>query len=228
MQRLVEQYPILRQALREEYLERTQNLDPLKIYDWGDIHQSVKQKLGLDIQFPDIFKLLSEARFETGMVYGDVSSGLNRFAAEGWNIAIATNGLAKYQQPLTDKLGIRYDFVLAPDISKATKPDAAFWGPLPKPYSRVIHIGDLLTHDIWGANSAGLEAAWIWRDMPPEWRETPPQERLGRPDYAEVIGAISERELEEHGFVGTQQPSQLPKPDYIVADLWELAAVIER
>lgn len=226
MKPLVENNPALRQALREEYLERTQNGDPTKVYDWGDIHRSVKQKLGLTITFPDIPRLLEAAQFEAGMVYGDVLEGLAAFKARGWQIAVATNGLAKYQQPLVNTLGIPYDFMLAPDISGATKPEPEFWGPLPQPHTQVVHVGDLLTHDVWGANAAGLEAVWIWREMPPAWRETPVEERLARGDTQQVIQTLTSSELEEHGFVGREMPSQLPKPDYVVADLWELVEAL--
>lgn len=226
MRPLVENHPVLREALQEEYQSRLGIGDPARIYDWSDIHQSVKQKLGLNIPFPDIPKLLEQATFQPGMVYGDVLGGLAEFKARGWQIAVATNGLAKYQQPLVDKLEIPYDFMLAPDISRATKPEALFWEPLPQPRAQVVHVGDLLTHDVWGANTAGYQAVWIWREMPPAWRETPIQQRLARGDTQEVIQTLTERELQEHGFVGREMPSQLPKPDYVVADLQELLQVL--
>ncbi|MDX2006988.1 MAG: HAD family hydrolase [Meiothermus sp.] len=226
MRPLVENNPGLREALREEYQSRLGTGEPARIYDWGDIHHSVKQKLGLSLSFPDIPKLLEAATFEPGMVYGDVLEGLRAFKAQGWSVAVATNGLAKYQQPLVDRLEIPYDFMLAPDVSGATKPEVEFWDPLPRPRTRVVHVGDLLTHDIWGANAAGLGAVWIWREMPPAWRETPVEQRLARGDAREVIAALVERELEEHGFVGREMPGELPRPDHVVADLRELLEVV--
>lgn len=226
MQALLAQ-PTIRQALREEYQRRLTLDDPTQVYDWGDIHQSVQKKLGLEQVFPNISKLLFEAVFENGMVYSDVQAGLAAFRAQGYQIAVATNGLAKYQQILVDKLGITYDLMLAPDISQALKPDPAFWNPVRSEATEtVVHVGDLLSQDIWGANSAGFTAVWIWRTMPEEWRATPVTERTRHSGLASVIEAMVQSELEEHGFVGKTRPQSPPRPDYIVADLNELQQVL--
>lgn len=226
MRILVEEYPQLRQALSDEYRRRLTSDQPERIFDWGDIHQTVRENLGLEVDFPDIPKLLRQASFTNGMVYSDVLPSLEVFKSQEWQIAVATNGLSKYQQPLVDKLEIPYDLMLAPDITGATKPDAAFWQALPQPITKVVHVGDLLTHDIWGANAASLTAVWLWREMPSSWRDTPIQERLKRGDYAQVIQAVTQHELQEHGFVGSDMPLQQPKPDFILADFRELLEVI--
>ncbi len=226
MQALLTQ-PSIRQALRAEYQRRVELGDPLLIYDWGDIHRAVQEKLGLPAVFPNISRLLSEAVFENGMVYSDVQAGLAACRAQGYRIAVATNGLAKYQRILVDKLGIPYDLMLAPDISLALKPDPAFWNPIQSSTSRaIVHVGDLLSQDIWGANSAGLTAVWIWRNMPEAWRAVPALERTRHPGLASVVESRVQSELEEHGFVGRTRPQTPPQPDYIVADLKELLEVL--
>jgi FMN phosphatase YigB (HAD superfamily) len=219
--------PTIRQALREEYLCRLAQGDPTKVYDWGDIHQAVREKLGLGSVFPNIPRLLSEAVFENEMVYRDVPAGLAAFRAQGYQIAVATNGLAQYQQMLVDKLGITYDRILAPDISQALKPDPAFWNPVRgEATETLVHVGDLLSQDIWGANSAGFTAVWLWRTMPDDWRATPVAERTQHRSLASVLEARVQSELEEHGFVGKVRPKTPPHPDYIVADLNELLQVL--
>jgi len=219
--------PTIRQALREEYQRRLSLGDPTGVYDWGGIYQAVREKLGLQQVFPNISKVLSEAEFESGMVYRDVPTGLAAFRAQGYGIAVATNGLARYQQVLVDKLGITYDLMLAPDISQALKPDPAFWNPVRSRASdTIVHVGDLLSQDVWGANSAGFTAVWIWRTMPEEWRATPVTERTRHSGLASVIATMVQNELEEHGFVGKTRPQSPPWPDYIVADLNELQQVL--
>lgn len=222
MQPLLAQHTI-RQALRAEYQRRLTLGDPRLVFDWGDIYQAVREQLGLKHAFPNIAKVLSEAVFEDGMVYSDVPAGLAALRAQGYRIAVATNGLAKYQQILVDKLEIAYDLMLAPDISLALKPDPAFWNPVRKvAVEPIVHVGDLLSQDIWGANSAGFMAVWIWRNMPEDWRRTPVAQRTRRSDLGSVIEAMVQSELEEFGFVGTIRPQAPPQPDYIVADLKEL------
>lgn len=222
MQSLLAQ-PSIRRALREEYLRRLAQGDPTKVYDWGDIHQAVREQLGLPPVFPNIARVLAEAELEPEVLYPDVPTSLAALRQQGYRIAIATNGLAKYQQVLVDKLNIAYDLLLAPDISQALKPDPAFWNPLRSgPVQGIVHVGDLLSQDIWGANAAGLTAVWIWREMPQEWQKTPVLERTRRPDLGTVIATKLQSELEEHGLVGLAHPQTPPRPDHIVANLEEL------
>ncbi|GIW30030.1 MAG: hypothetical protein KatS3mg071_0204 [Meiothermus sp.] len=219
--------PTIRQALRREYLRRLAQGDPTKVYDWGDIHRAVREQLGLPPVFPNIAQVLAEAALEPEVLYPEVPASLAALRQQGYQIAVATNGLARYQQVLIDRLNIAYDRLLAPDISQALKPDPAFWRPLfEEPVEQIVHVGDLLSQDIWGANAAGLKAVWIWRDMPQDWRETPVLERTRRPDLSSIITARLQKELEEHGRVGSAHPQTPPQPDHIVADLEELQAVL--
>ncbi|WP_051195757.1 HAD family hydrolase [Meiothermus rufus] len=227
MQPLLEQ-PHIRQALREEYLHRLAQGDPIRVYDWGDIHRVVQEKLGLEPVFPPIPKLLLEAALDPGWVYPEVPAALAAFQARGYRIAIATNGLAKYQQVLVDRLAIPYDRMLAPDLAQAIKPQPAFWQPvLNSQVKKVVHVGDLLSQDIWGANQAGLTAVWIWRSMPEDWRRTPVHQRTQRKDLDRVIEERLQSELAEHGLVGQSSPNQPPQPDHIVADLEELLVILK-
>lgn len=219
--------PTIRQALRREYLRRLAQGDPTKVYDWGDIHRAVREQLGLPPVFPNIAQVLAEAALEPEVLYPEVPASLAALRQQGYQIAVATNGLARYQQVLIDRLNIAYDRLLAPDISQALKPDPAFWNPLHREsVEKIVHVGDLLSQDIWGANAAGLGAVWIWRTMPQDWRETPVLERTRRPDLASVIAARVESELEEHGLVVPVRPPTPPQPDHIVADLEELQIVL--
>lgn len=218
--------PAIRQALREEYKRRIEHDNPSLAFDWGDIHQTVRKQLNLEQSFPDVPSLLASASLPPEMLYADVPGALELFRSRGWGIAVATNGYARYQEVLVQKLGIPYDLMLAPDRINQTKPHPEFWQSVQGAEGSVVHVGDLLSQDIWGANNAGITAVWIWREMPPVWRATPLGERTQRADLEQVIAGILKSELEEHGFVGKSQPSHLPRPDLIIADLLELAEVL--
>lgn len=218
--------PAIRQALREEYKRRIEHDNPSLAFDWGDIHQTVRKQLSLEQSFPDVPRLLAEASLPPEMLYADVPEAIELFRSRGWGIAVATNGYARYQEVLVQKLGIPYDLMLAPDRINQTKPHPEFWSSVRNGEGSVVHVGDLLSQDIWGANNAGLTAVWIWREMPPVWRATPVLERTRRPDQEQVMATILKGELEEHGFVGKSHPPYLPRPDYIVADLLELTEVL--
>ncbi len=146
--------------------------------------------------------------------------------ALGHRIAVATNGLARYQRVLLDRLGLPYDRLLAPDLTQTIKPHPSFWSSLDGAAVPLVHVGDLLSQDVWGAQQAGILAVWLWRQMPPDWRRTPVFERPQRPDLEEVVAARLQSELEEHALAPHLRPPRPPRPDYVVADLWELVELL--
>ncbi|MDW8091875.1 MAG: HAD family hydrolase [Meiothermus sp.] len=218
--------PEVRRALREEYLRRLAQGSPAA-FDWGDIQRTVAQRLDLKQPFPDLERLLGEVELHPSLLYPEVLSAVRALRALGYRIAVATNGLARYQRVLLDRLGLPYDRLLAPDLTQTIKPNPSFWSSLDGAAALLVHVGDLLSQDVWGAQQAGILAVWVWREMPPDWRRTPPAERARRPDVEEVVAAQLRIELEEHGLAPHLRPQGLPRPDYVVADLGELVGLLE-
>lgn len=83
-------------------------------------------------------------------------------------VAILTNGFARYQRPIVERLGLVPDVVAIGDELPALKPDAraftAVLSQLGLPASAVTVIGDSLEHDIVPAAELGCSVIHLARD----------------------------------------------------------------
>ena len=103
-------------------------------------------------------------RHEPALTLGSVASAvIAQMRADGWRVAILTNGLPATQRAKVEALGLepRVDAVLyAEEHAPGGKPSrAAFDAALAAvgvPASRAVFIGDDLVRDIQGARAAGL------------------------------------------------------------------------
>lgn len=103
-------------------------------------------------------------RHEPTLTLGSVASAVvAQMRADGWRVAILTNGLPATQRAKVEALGLeaRVDAVLyAEEHAPGGKPSrAAFDAALAAvgvPASRAVFIGDDLVRDIQGARAAGL------------------------------------------------------------------------
>jgi putative hydrolase of the HAD superfamily len=103
-------------------------------------------------------------RHEPTLTLGSVASAvIAQMRADGWRVAVLTNGLPATQRAKVEALGLepRVDAVLyAEEHAPGGKPSrAAFDAALAAvavPASRAVFIGDDLVRDIHGARAAGL------------------------------------------------------------------------
>jgi FMN phosphatase YigB (HAD superfamily) len=222
--------PEPREAIRNEYRSRYASLDPVRAFDWDEIHDVVTTRFHLE-PFPRIVDAASRAHWNPDWRYADTNPALERLRAMGHSIAIGTNGLAKYQRVPLEKLGVGYDALLGPDVAGYAKPQAEFLRALPRitndahAMDGLVHVGDLLAQDVLAANRAGAKAVWIWRDLPDVWSAATPRERAEDPEMRELIERHLEIELERDGRMGA--PYETPRPDLIVKDLFELVIALE-
>lgn len=222
--------PEPREAIRAEYRSRYASHDPVRAFDWDEIHDLVTTEFKLE-PFPRIVEAAVRANFAPEWRYADTDPALERLRAMGHRIAIGTNGFAKYQRIPLEKLGIDYSALIGPDVAGFAKPQAAFLHALPRitndprAMDGLIHVGDLLAQDVLAANRAGARAVWIWRDLPEAWAGLSPRERALEPEMREEIERHLEIELERDGRLGA--PYEMPRPELIVKDLMELVGALE-
>jgi FMN phosphatase YigB (HAD superfamily) len=76
----------------------------------------------------------------------------------------ASKGLAKYQRPVLEALGLISFFVevLTPDTYSALKRDRAFYGPWPERAAVRIMTGDHYEDDVVAPYSFGFNTVWKW------------------------------------------------------------------
>jgi FMN phosphatase YigB (HAD superfamily) len=224
-------FPIMRRylpqpeawALRQsEYLRRMGSDRPVSAFDWDGINRVVCRELNLTPP-PSISEMIAEAQFRAELLYADIPPAIEQFRERGWKIAVATNGYALYQGAILKRLGFEWDLFLAPDTTGYAKPQAQFWGSVMNG-ERAVHVGDIVSQDIWGANAAGIGAAWVWRSMPETLARLGVAERLQHPELASWIEQEKAAEISQFGQLKGDTP--FPKPDWVVGDLLELAAVL--
>jgi FMN hydrolase / 5-amino-6-(5-phospho-D-ribitylamino)uracil phosphatase len=221
--------PELTAAFRLEYRERFASSQPITAFDWDDVHDAVTTRLGVPAM-PRLLDLAAQAEWDSSLVFGDTRPALEKLDAKGYLFALGTNGLAKHQGYVLKQLDLELPVILAPDTTGYAKPQAGFLLELARivddetAIQGLIHVGDLLSHDVACANNAGATAVWVWRHMPPQLREIPVVERTARAEFVEAVRLEFDKEIAEHGGFGVDYG--VPRPDMIVADLLELSRVL--
>jgi FMN phosphatase YigB (HAD superfamily) len=217
-------------AFRLEYRKRFTSSNPVTAFDWDDIHDQICDELGTP-RLPRVLEVAAEAHWAESLLYPDTQRALEKLDARGWLLALGTNGFAKYQNFVLEQYGLVFGAALAPDTTGFVKPQAGFLDALKtltddeNALDGLVHVGDLLSHDIACANNAGVLGAWVWRSMPAELQAVPIFERPYHPDFLIAIEREWVLELEQHGAFSSAEI--VPKPDFIVADLLELVVALE-
>lgn len=175
--------------------------------DWDDIAASVARRLGVALE-SDVCALAA-AHAAQSRVLDDGLAVLRALRAPGRALVVATKGLAKYQQPVLDALGLTplFDDILTPDVHGALKRDRAFWGDWPQRARLAIMVGDRYDDDIEAPARCGFKTVWRLDDLSDDLRQGDPFDRARRFSYS---------------------PEQTVRADAIIASLQELPAVVER
>lgn len=214
-------------ALRQrEYLRRMASENPVSAFDWDSINQVVCSELSL-APLPTVSEMIEEAHLKPELLYADTPLAIEHLRSNGWKIAVATNGFAKYQGAILKRLGFEWDLFLAPDTTGFAKPQAGFWRSVING-EPVVHVGDIVSQDIWGANAAGIGGAWVWRTMPEALQNLEVAERLYHPELERWLEHEHQTEIGHYGQLQNQVFSSLPKPDWVVRDLLELATLLSK
>jgi FMN phosphatase YigB (HAD superfamily) len=221
----------VRLAIRNEYRTRFASDDPVRAFDWDEIHSTIATRYNLE-PFPLILDLAETADWTPDLVYHDTRPTMHALRTAGWKIAVGTNGFTRYQRVPLERLNVPYDVLLGPDVAGTAKPHAGFLRALTHlsgdahAMSGLVHVGDLLAQDVLAANRVGAMAVWVWRDMPDVWRGRAVQDRAAHPDMPGVVEHHVQVELERDGRAGGVL--ETPRPDLIVQDLHELTKALER
>jgi FMN hydrolase / 5-amino-6-(5-phospho-D-ribitylamino)uracil phosphatase len=160
----VDAFVIDRERASEALRGTTTNLDAIRL---AAFHESLR-RLGVDdddlAQHLNAFYL--ERRFSSVGLYDDVIPTLNDLVAD-YNIGLLSNG-----NSYPEGVGLERYFgaaVFSQDVG-AEKPDPAIYLAAQNalPGDRYIMVGDSLTNDVTGAQSAGWSGVWLNRDGVPQ------------------------------------------------------------
>jgi FMN phosphatase YigB (HAD superfamily) len=212
------------QAVRTEHDRRLAAGDFVGAWHWQGIYDTVSRDLGGD-PVPDLPTIVREAcRIEDSIaLLPGAWTGLQRLTAAGLRIIATTNGYHAYQWPVLESLGVADFFaaVVTPDVAGYAKPDPRIFGVIP---GLRAHVGDILTHDVLGANLAGLDSIWLAPDLPDALARLAPRERPAGPGFTEFL---TERlEASRYRAFHPEATPAACTPRAVVRDVDEAAGVL--
>lgn len=154
----------VREAVEAEYALRQADAayPPLRAMDWDDIAQTVAGRWGVTVEGSAEALVRKYAASHSNALPG-AEAALRDLAAAHRALVVATKGLAKYQQPVLDALGLTplFSAVLTPDSHNGLKRDRRFFGAWPEQTQLQIMVGDRYDDDVLYPAGHGFKTVWI-------------------------------------------------------------------
>jgi FMN phosphatase YigB (HAD superfamily) len=176
--------------------------------DWDDITQTVAVRLGVRLE-SSCEALVREYAATHSSILDNARDVLQELNASHRALVVATKGLAKYQQPVLDALGLTplFTSILTPDSHHALKKQAAFFGAWPSETRLQIMVGDRYDDDVQCPSAHGFKTVWKRPDLSPVFQKKDPFARALIYDYT---------------------PEQTIPADAIIYSLAELPTLVRR
>lgn len=148
-------------------------------------------------------ELYGELRRAGAMLFPDALPTLDGLRAQGYKLALITNGVSETHAQKVVALGIKehFDIVLMPDVIGFAKPDPRVFHlaceRLAVAPEAAAHVGDSLVTDVAGAKAAGLGAA-VWfnprgLELPGDVARPPDYELAALSGLPELLAAATSR-----------------------------------
>lgn len=197
-------------AIIEENVARQNNaaVSPVLSMDWDDIVQSVAARLGVSLEASCEALVIAHAASHSSLLDHAVDV-LHELNAPHRVLVVATKGLAKYQQPVLDALGLTplFHSIITPDTHNGLKKHIAFFGDWPSNTRLQIMVGDRYDDDVRGPGGHGFKTIWKPLTADPVFPKKDPFARAMLYDYS---------------------AQQTIPADAIIHSLDELSAVVRR
>jgi len=193
-------------------------------YDWDDIVRTVCREIGASGSV-SVVKVVEEVCSSSTQIvaYPDAIPALLELKKRKMKLIALTNGFYNIVVPVLRKTGVLrlLDGVITPDRVGAAKPSPEIFLVASKGADRPIFVGDNISVDICGANSAGIPSVLLWRNLPIRLEEDPREKAV----RAHSLGLIYEKlRSEATSFLA---PKRGCVPDFLIQSLKELIQVIE-
>ncbi len=133
---------------------------PVQAMDWDDISQVVASRLGVTLMASAEALVRQHTAQSSILDAGDAV--LRELAAPHRALVVATKGLAKYQRPVLDALGLTplFTSILTPDAHNGLKKHRAFFGEWPERARLAVMVGDLYDDDVLYPGGHGFRTVW--------------------------------------------------------------------
>lgn len=151
------------QMFDDENAARQQDdtISPILAMDWDDITQTVARRLGVTLTANCTELVRAHAASHSSLLEYALQA-LHELTAPHRALVVATKGLAKYQRPVMDALGLTPYFVdiLTPNTHNGLKRHRHYFGDWPQRAEQAIMVGDLYDDDVLYPAGYGFKTIW--------------------------------------------------------------------
>ena len=146
--------------------------------EWSDklaqvgLSEIIKKYLEIEINVEDAWIIFEKSWKKNIELFSETDQILQSLS-RNFKLGLVTNGLSQHQRYKIEKFDLAQYFqcILISEEIGSQKPDVAIFNEATKklslPNNQIIHVGDNPSHDVIGANQAGMYSCWLKR--PKNW-----------------------------------------------------------
>lgn len=144
-----------------EARQNDESVAPVVAMDWDNITVTVAQRLGVSLSH-NCTDLVRTYAATHSRLLDHAHDTLKALAAPHRALVVATKGLAKYQLPVMNALGLTPFFtsILTPDSHNALKKHRSFFGNWADCAPTRIMVGDMYWDDVYYPGQHGFKTLW--------------------------------------------------------------------
>ncbi len=141
--------------------QRNDTIPPITAMDWDDITLTVARQLGVTLTTNCTDLVRTNAASHSALLDYALEA-LHELAAPHRALVVATKGLAKYQLPVMDALGLTPHFtdIITPDTHNGLKNHRRFFGDWPQRTRLSVMVGDMYDDDVLYPSRYGFKTIW--------------------------------------------------------------------
>ncbi len=211
----------------EEHVKMLNSNQAYLAYDWDRIIQQVAQDMGCSggIDIAELVKKYCKDPYIKHI--NKPYEILDQLSNEAIRLLVVTNGYYKYQYPVLQalKLANYFEDIISPDKTKSIKPEKNIFLKAYQGEEKWFHVGDTLTHDIYGANQVGALSIWVVKQLPENLKKLDPAQRSSSEEGIKLYRDQLQKEINRDIIYKDFSPRDI-KPNYIINTLDELDFII--
>ncbi len=210
-----------------EHVKRMNSNKPYLAFDWDGVIQQVAQDMGCAGGI-DIAALVKKyCKHPYIKCINNPYQILNYLKEEAVRLLVVTNGYYRYQYPVLQALDLDkyFEEIITPEKIKSMKPDKEIFLKAYQGEEKWYHVGDTLSHDIYGANQVGALSVWIVNQLPDSLKKLDPTQRSNSDEGVKFYNHQLQEEINQNVIFKDFSPRNI-KPNYIIDTLDELNYII--
>ncbi len=210
-------------SMMRESIRRIREGRLVDAYDWDDIVRAICREIGASGNV-SVANVVEEVCSTTSQIeaYPDAIPVLLELRKRKIKLIALTNGFYNIVVPVLRKTGLikLLDRIVTPDRVGSAKPSPEIFLVASEGVFKPIFVGDNVSVDVCGANSAGIPSVLLWRNLPIKLEGDPREKAI----KAHSLGLIDEKLRNEATYFLASKGGCMP--DFLIQSLVELTQVV--